>query len=105
MHISAPVTALFLSVALLVPPAASAEDGAKSLFPNEKDMQDLGRLAEGWLKQLTEQMQPMMQQLEALVDDLDAYEAPEIMPNGDIIIRRKQKLEEKASDQDDAVDL
>ena len=24
-----------------------------------------------------------------LVDDIDAYEAPEIMPNGDIIIRRK----------------
>ncbi|WP_434288085.1 AAA+ family ATPase [Celeribacter sp. SCSIO 80788] len=55
--------------------------------------------SEGWtmlregsrllLQQLFEEMGPALEDLEGFVDDLGAYEAPEILPNGDILIRRK----------------
>lgn len=55
--------------------------------------------SEGWnmlregsrllLEQLFEEMGPALEELEGFVDDLNAYEAPEILPNGDILIRRK----------------
>ncbi|WP_460274968.1 AAA+ family ATPase [Celeribacter sp. ULVN23_4] len=55
--------------------------------------------SEGWnmlregsrllLEQLFEDMGPALEDLEGFVDDLNAYEAPEILPNGDILIRRK----------------
>jgi len=33
-----------------------------------------------------------MERLPVFIENLPAYEVPEIMPNGDIIIRRKRKL-------------
>jgi hypothetical protein len=35
------------------------------------------------------EMEPLMNDLRALIDDLNAYHAPEMLPNGDIILRRK----------------
>ena len=40
-------------------------------------------------RRFAEEAAPMAERLQGLMQDLDAYEAPEIMPNGDIIIRRK----------------
>ncbi len=45
-------------------------------------------LMEGLLKQLG----PALDELHRGLADLDAYELPEILPNGDIIIRRKRPL-------------
>ena len=41
---------------------------------------------------LIDEMAPALDQLRSLTDRLDAYEAPEVLPNGDIIIRRKTPL-------------
>jgi hypothetical protein len=37
----------------------------------------------------SELIAPMLDTLGAMIGDLPEYEAPEILPNGDIIIRRK----------------
>ena len=48
------------------------------------------------LEALAEDAQPLLEQLQKdlgdAVGDLNAYHAPEILPNGDIIIRRKDPL-------------
>lgn len=41
------------------------------------------------LRGLLEQMEPALRDLGAAIDDLNAYEVPEVLPNGDILIRRK----------------
>ena len=79
--------------ALIAAPTVADEPKRDPLLPSEEDLQELGRIAEGWLKNLSEHMAPMVNKLEALVDDLDAYEAPEMLDNGDIIIRRKPEPE------------
>lgn len=45
-------------------------------------------LLEGLMKELG----PMMLELQGKIIDLNAYHLPEILPNGDIIIRRKVPL-------------
>ena len=35
------------------------------------------------------EMEPALEDLQGFVDNLNAYHPPEILPNGDIIIRRK----------------
>lgn len=58
---------------------------------------DLAPLAENFrelFEGLAEDMMPLMEQLSEKMSDLNAYEAPEILPNGDIIIRRKPKTED-----------
>ncbi|TCO69284.1 AAA+ family ATPase [Rhodovulum euryhalinum] len=49
----------------------------------------LGDELEPALRDLAQNMQPAMKKLIEIVDDFDAYELPERLPNGDIIIRRK----------------
>ncbi len=50
--------------------------------------QELEPAIEGMGKALTE-MQPAIDKLMAMVDDITNYQAPEMLENGDIIIRRK----------------
>ena len=45
------------------------------------------------LESLMEEIGPALQGLEDAVIDLNAYQTPEILPNGDILIRRKTPLE------------
>jgi len=42
-----------------------------------------------FMKGLMEEMEPAIDDFSALLDNLDAYHPPEVLPNGDIIIRRK----------------
>jgi len=46
-----------------------------------------------FMRGLLEEMEPAIDDFSALLDNLDAYHAPEVLPNGDIIIRRKTPLE------------
>lgn len=46
-------------------------------------------MAEG-MEDFAANLQPMLQELSRLMDDLSAYHLPERLPNGDILIRRKQ---------------
>ena len=61
-------------------------DGLRDeLEPGLRGLGDLARDAAPLLRDCQDR-------LGAVVDDLDAYEAPEILPNGDILIRRREPL-------------
>lgn len=44
------------------------------------------------LQGLADQMGPAFEELQGMIGDFTNYHAPEVMPNGDIIIRRKTPL-------------
>jgi hypothetical protein len=77
------------------------EEGAKLFFKGilqemEPTMQDLRGLAEDMepaLRQFVDQMGPALADLMGKIDDISAYHPPEMMPNGDIIMRKKSPQE------------
>lgn len=78
-----------LAVALAVTPALAQEDGKGEM------REGLSLLEEGTkllLRGLMKEMEPALTELEEAIDDLNAYHPPEMLPNGDIIIRRKEPL-------------
>lgn len=54
-------------------------------------MQEAMRL---FMRGLMEEMEPALEDLSDLLDQIDTYHPPEVLPNGDIIIRRKTPLPE-----------
>lgn len=98
---------ILLTLLLALPLPAAAQDA-----PQEAPEGDMERGFRLFLDGLREEIEPGLRGLGALtrdaapmlrdlqerlgmvVDDLDAYEAPEILPNGDILIRRKAPLNE-----------
>ena len=44
------------------------------------------------LRGLMGEIEPALRELEGALQDLNAYHPPEVLPNGDIIIRRKEPL-------------
>ncbi len=94
--------------ALLLASAANAQDedgdgltlmeeGARLFFRGlmsevEPTLDDLRELTDDMrpaLRSFVEEMGPAMTELFEKIDDISNYRAPEILPNGDIIIRRK----------------
>lgn len=73
------------------------EEGARLLFRGlvsemEPALEGLEGLADEMrpaLEMLMTEMGPALMELAALIDEVGNYEAPEVLPNGDIIIRRK----------------
>ena len=73
------------------------EQGAELFFEGlrqemEPALEDLRGLAEQFgpaMQSFIQEMGPALAEITAQVKDWSAYEAPEILPNGDIIIRRK----------------
>lgn len=60
-------------------------------------------LMEGWMEQVgpkLEEFGPIFEGLAEKIDDLSAYHPPEVLENGDIIIRRKPKDAPETSKQD-----
>ncbi|GAA6207966.1 hypothetical protein NBRC116601_12590 [Cognatishimia sp. WU-CL00825] len=93
-----------------------------------KSLMQMG--AEMFFKGLTDEMEPALEELRSLtqemgpqmlqffaemgpafgnlleeVEDWSAYEAPEMLPNGDIIIRRKPRKDEQSDAADEAIEL
>jgi len=66
---------------------APPSDG--QILPDEEELRALGDMAQRMMREFAGRVEPMVERLKSLVDDLDAYESPEMLPNGDIIIRRK----------------
>lgn len=64
-------------------PAAAQQSGAGTF-------EDLGRKTDRFLEELLKEFGPAFRELGDQLRELDQYEAPEILPNGDIIIRRKR---------------
>ncbi|WP_425081030.1 hypothetical protein [Ruegeria arenilitoris] len=93
-----------LSVALALP-AQAEEDTGKSLMepwaelffeglrkemePALEDLQGLVSQFGPAMQSFFEEMGPALAELAGEIEDWSAYEAPEILPNGDIIIRKK----------------
>ncbi|MEM7525545.1 MAG: AAA+ family ATPase [Pseudomonadota bacterium] len=99
--------AISLAAFLHLPATAAEEPAPESapLLPNEEDLRQFGELAERWMRDFSDTMAPMAQRLRELVDDLDAYEAPEILPNGDNILPRKRDEPDEPAADGDVVDL
>ena len=78
----------FTAAALIAfSPAARAEEHDWSEF--EKFLEQFSEDSQAFLQDWMTQLKPMLESLREKVDDLSNYEAPEVLPNGDIIIRRK----------------
>ncbi|WP_170422816.1 hypothetical protein [Ruegeria arenilitoris] len=91
--------------AILAGPAAAEDEGPKSLMEQgaelffeglrqemEPALEDLLGLADQFgpaMQSFIEQMGPALAELAGEIQDWSAYEAPEMLPNGDIIIRKK----------------
>ena len=75
------------TLALSAPVQAQDADGS---LPESMDLLDRGMRM--LLREMLEEMTPAMRELEDALRDLSAYHPPEILPNGDIIIRRKDPL-------------
>ncbi|MEO1238824.1 MAG: hypothetical protein AAFW64_04000 [Pseudomonadota bacterium] len=69
----------------LIPLSAAAEDGDvdRGLSLLEEGM---GLMLEG----LISEIEPRLSQLEDALDAFNAYHPPEVLPNGDILIRRRR---------------
>ena len=94
------LAAFFATVILAASPAQAEEDvqdgfslmeeGARIILRQlieemEPTLEDLQGLAEG----MAGEWAPLMQELRGLISDMALYDLPEVLPNGDIIIRRK----------------
>lgn len=103
---------LVIATALCLPLAAPAqqtdedgrsliEEGAKLFFRGlmeevEPALKDLQALAEGMepaLQDFVANMGPALRDILGQVEDWSDYHPPEMLPNGDIILRRKQPAE------------
>ncbi|MEM1432060.1 MAG: hypothetical protein AAGG09_21590 [Pseudomonadota bacterium] len=103
------IGALSLTCASAVPAAAQDQGGGDDFFGDGLDLFEQG--AELFLRGLMDEIGPQLEQLKPqfegmadqiapmitalleLVDEIDAYHAPEMLPNGDIILRRKDPSE------------
>ena len=61
----------------------------KEMEPAIDGFSDLAEQMEPALRNFAQEMGPRLTELLEQVEDWSAYEAPEVLPNGDIIIRRK----------------
>ena len=95
------VTSFILTLSLMAAPV-SAQDDSGDISEGMSLLQEGTRLLlEGLLKEIG----PALLELEGKIYDLNAYFVPEILPNGDIIIRRKVPLRPEKPSQDDEIDL
>lgn len=90
------------------------EEGARLLFrgilnemePAIEDFSDLADELEPTLEMLSTEMGPALMELFKTLDSVRHYEAPEVLPNGDIIIRRSPDAPEfTPREPDEVIDL
>lgn len=98
-------TALIVTLALMAGPALSEEESGRGLIergaelflegliqemaPALEEMQDLGAQLTPALRNFMAEMGPALTELLGKVEDWSRYHPPEVLENGDIIIRRK----------------
>ena len=76
----------FAVILLLVTTPASAQE-------EERGRDLMTEALRLFMKGLMQEVEPALDDLGDLLDNLDAYHPPEVLPNGDIIIRRKTPLD------------
>lgn len=93
-----PQIALALCAALTAPVAQAESALDEALRDFERQTEEflkedlLGPDARAAVERLLPMIESLMERLPIVIDNLPEYELPEILPNGDIIIRRKRKL-------------
>ena len=85
---------ILLIPVLLAQPALAENETAPSLNDLDALMEEFGDIAKPFLDRLTETIGPALKDFAGRIPDLTEYEAPEILPNGDIIIRKKLPISE-----------
>lgn len=114
------ILAALIFVSLSAQMAPAQEDGGLSLMergaqmfmegilqqmePTLKDLEGLADEMGPALRSFAEQMGPALTDLLDQVEDWSAYHPPEILPNGDIIMRKKIP-EESGFEPDESIDL
>jgi len=83
-----------LSLVLLTSPLQAQETGEM-----QEGMNLLSEGARLFLKGLMSEMEPAFEELEEALQNLNAFHPPEVLPNGDIIIRRKIPLQVEPKDE------
>ena len=91
------------------------EQGAKLLLeglmqemePAIEDLRKFSEEVEPGLRRFVQEMGPALGELFAQIDDFTAYHPPEMLPNGDIILRRKTPMEqlEEKKEEGEEIDL
>ena len=84
---------LGLALSLALPASAQEEAPADDEGPVSEGMRLFEEGTRLLLRGLMDEIGPAMEGLRGVLDDLDAYHPPEVLPNGDIILRRKVPLE------------
>ena len=100
--------ALLIAALLALPLPALAEDAEKPDPPMIEGLEDLAEGMRKLLEGFTDDMAPLMEDMADQLKGLNAYHPPEVLPNGDIIIRRKtpDELAPKGDDgEQDAIDI
>ena len=92
------IAAIALLVTLSAPAASAQDDEPPSLMERgaqmflEGLMKEMGPAIDG-MQDFVREMGPALRDLMEEVKDWSVYHAPEMLPNGDIIIRRKDPSE------------
>ncbi len=84
--------AIILGIAIPLPATAETQappSPQERLEELERKADELSDTARSTIEEFVNLIGPMMMRLSRLIDDLPVYETPEVLPNGDIIIRRK----------------
>lgn len=81
--------ALITATCLALAPAAQAEEEDNAFREGMSLLSEGTRLL---LEGLVDELEPALRGVDDLIDDLNTYHAPEMLPNGDIIIRRRTPL-------------
>jgi hypothetical protein len=85
------ILAIILTLTIAAP-ALAEEDRGRDL------MNEALRL---FMRGLMAEMEPALSDLETLLKNFDTYHPPEVLPNGDIIIRRKRPVDAEDEDKGD----
>ncbi len=98
---TAPVRPFALALVLMALslPASSAEQSSEQARPAqtqdetlkelERKADELSETARRTIEEFVNLVGPMLTRLSRLIEGLPTYETPEVLPNGDIIIRRR----------------
>ena len=98
----AAILAILALALTLVPPAGARAQGVTDpdCFPFAPGCEGLPRLLDDlsrdllpFLDEFTGRADPLLRQLREMLGDLSGWEAPEILPDGDILIRRRRAPE------------
>lgn len=116
------ISAPLLALSLLATSAAAQgeeegfslmEEGAKLFFrglmsemePALRELEDLSAQVEPALRDFVQHMGPALRDLMDEVEDWSAYHPPVILPNGDILLRRKSPSERTPAPGQDEIEL